>query len=86
MGHQTTILRAKFSPDSKQLITVSGDATVRFWDLDGNRELFTLNLPTNSGKPVPLWDFDFRCTPNGCFIVVPLTHGRLVWYELGKIY
>lgn len=86
-GHQTTILRAAFSPDNRQLVTVSGDATVRFWDLNGNRELFTLNLPTNSGMPEPLWDFDFRCVEEGeCWIAIPLMSGKLSLYDLGKIY
>jgi WD40 repeat protein len=86
VGHEESILRAAFSPDNQQLATISGDATVRFWDLTNGSELFTLRLPTNSGKPEPLWDFDFRCTPTGCWLVVPLTRGKLVVYELGKIY
>lgn len=80
---------AAFTPDNRQLVTVSGDATVRFWDLEGNKELFTLNLPTNSGKPEPLWDFDFRCVDEGhgdCWVAVPLTKGKLALYNLGKIY
>ncbi len=46
-------------------------------------QLFSLRLPTNSGWPTPLWDFDFRCTPEGnCWIAVPLTREKLVLYEL----
>ncbi len=83
VGHENTILRVVFSPDSQQAATVSSDATVRLWDLSEGRELFSLRLPTNSGWPVPLWDFDFRCTPEGtCWIAVPLTRGKLVLYEL----
>ncbi len=85
-GHNNTILRAEFSPDSHQLATVSGDASVRFWDLNNGTELFSLRLPALPNPPAPLWDFDFRCTPKGCWVAVPLTRGKLVLYDLGRIY
>ncbi len=87
-GHESTIYRAIFSPDGRQAATVSADATLRFWDLHNNgSELFTLRLPANSGRPVPLEDFDFRCTPQGtCRIAIPLTRGKLMLYELKDIY
>jgi len=84
-GHKDTVIRAIFSPDSEQLATVGGDNTVRVWDLLQQSELFTLNLPIK-GKNV-VWDFDFRCTPTGCWIAVPLTNNqKLMLYELGRIY
>ncbi len=84
VGHEQTVFRAIFSPDSSQLATVGGDATVKLWEVKTGKELFTLRLPTNSGYPVPLWDFDFRCVPQGdCWIAVPLTRGKLVVYGLG---
>ena len=83
VGHEQTIIRATFSPDSGQLATVSTDATVRLWDLATGGELFTLRLPADRGPPAPLWDFDFRCTPTGCWIAVPLTSGKLALYDLG---
>jgi WD40 repeat protein len=86
VGHEQTIFRAIFSPDGHQLATVSSDATLRMWDLDTGGELFSLRLPTHRGTPAPLWDFDFRCTPTGCWIAVPLTRGKLALYEFGKIY
>ncbi len=85
-GHGNAIWRAKYSPDGHQLATVSADATVRFWDLSSGAELFALRLPALPNPPAPLWDFDFRCTPTGCWIAVPLTRGKLVLYELGRIY
>ncbi len=85
-GHKNTILRAEFSPDGQQLASVSGDATVRFWDLNNGNELFALRLPALPSPPAPLWDFDFRCTPKSCWIAVPLTSGKLVLYDLGLIY
>jgi WD40 repeat protein len=86
VGHEQTVFRAIFSPDGHQLATVSADATLRLWDLDTGGELFSLRLPTHRAPPEPLWDFDFRCTPKGCWIAVPLTRGKLALYEFGTIY
>jgi WD40 repeat protein len=86
VGHESTVYRATFSPDGHQLATVSTDATLRLWDLDTGGALFSLHLPTHRAHPVPLWDFDFRCTPTGCWIAVPLTRGKLALYEFGTIY
>jgi WD40 repeat protein len=87
-GHESTIYRIIFSPDGQQVVTASADATLRFWDLHNEgKALFSLRLPTNSGRPVPLWDFDFRCAVQGhCWIAVPLTRGKLMLYELRNIY
>lgn len=83
-GHEQTVLTAIFSPDSRQLATVGGDMTVRVWDLDTLSELLRLRLP-DEWHTNPLWDFDFRCTPTGCWIAVPLTSGKLALYNLGRI-
>jgi len=87
-GHESTIYRVLFSPDGQHIATVSADATLRLWDLhEEGKELFSLRLPTNSRWPVPLRDFDFRCTEQGnCWLAVPLTRGKLMLYELGNIY
>jgi WD40 repeat protein len=47
VGHEQTVHRAIFSPDGHQLATVSGDTTLRLWDLDTGGELFSLRLPTH---------------------------------------
>jgi WD40 repeat protein len=81
-GHQDTVFRAIFSPDNQQIVTASADATIRFWDLKNGSELFVLKLPSRRA----LRDFDFRCTPQGCWIAVPLNRGKLALYELGDIW
>ena len=83
VGHQQTVFRARFGPDGNQLASVSADETVRMWDLRTATELFTLRLPAQGRNS--LYDFDFRCTPAGCWIAVPLTSGKLALYELGDI-
>ncbi|MEA3302647.1 MAG: hypothetical protein U9Q75_05140 [Pseudomonadota bacterium] len=82
--HENAVFKARFLPGGDQLATVSVDATVRLWDLSTQSELFALRLPTNQGLPTPLWDFDFRCTPTGCWLAVPLTRGKLALYNFGK--
>jgi len=57
---------------------------VRFWDLRQRKELFTLNIPSEIKKNA-LWDFDFRCTPTGCWMAVPLPNHRVVLYNFGRI-
>lgn len=87
-GHENSVLRVFYTPDNQQLVTIGGDATLRFWDLTKTpgSELFTLPLPARPNPPAPVWDFDFRCTPTGCWMAVPLTRGQLVLYELGRLY
>ena len=92
VGHENTIYRVEYSPNGKQLFTASADASVKMWDLETQTELFSLHLPTNSGWPIPLWDFDFNCTQSSddsvgqCWLAVPLFRGKLVLYDLGKPY
>jgi WD40 repeat protein len=62
---------------------VAWDATVRLWDVDTGEQLFALRLPGDRASPEPHYDFDFRCTPTGCWLAVPLTRGKLALYDLG---
>lgn len=85
LGHRQSVLRAIFSPDGQQLATVSGDNTVKFWDLLQRSELFTIKLPTQGKNAV--WDFDFRCIANKstCWVAVPLSKShQLALYELSQ--
>jgi len=81
-GHEQAIIRAIYTPDSKQLATVDGDMTLRLWDVERMQPLFALRLPTEIHAPSPLWDFAFQCLPSGdCIAAIPLTVGRLAVYR-----
>jgi WD40 repeat protein len=82
-GHENTIYRAVFAPDSQSVATVSMDTTVKFWQLEQGKELFSLALPTEFMEPSAVWDFDFRCLKDKCLIAVPLVRGQLQLYTLG---
>lgn len=83
-GSENAVFKARFLPGGDQLATVGVDARVRLWDFATESELFALRVPTNQGEPVPLWDFDFRCTPSGCWLALPLTRGKLALYDFGR--
>ncbi|EIJ41111.1 WD40 repeat-containing protein [Beggiatoa alba B18LD] len=86
IGHENSILKALYLPDPQQLITLSSDASIRFWDISENNELFSLRLPSHSGYPIPMWDMDFQCMAQTCWLAVPLTRGELLLYKMGRIY
>src|SRR5947209_2245501 len=44
-GHSAPIFQAVFSPDGEELITVSLDKTIRFWDVNTGRSLRVLRPP-----------------------------------------
>jgi len=82
-GHENTVFRAAFTPDSQQLATVSADTTVKFWRLDLGMELFSLALPSNREEGAPsTQDFSFRCQKDNCLIAAPIVSGQLQLYHL----
>ena len=62
-------------PTDDDPIIVSVDKNGRYY--------VSLGDPDKQGEPVPLWDFDLRCTPTGCWLAVPLTRGKLALYDFG---
>ncbi|CAG1770631.1 partial putative serine/threonine-protein kinase PkwA, partial [uncultured bacterium] len=80
IGHEQTVFKAIFSPDSQQLVTI-GDVTAKVWDIEQNTQLFSLHLPTELGSSTPFWDFDFRCYQEKCLMAVPLVRGVLQLYH-----
>ncbi len=91
VAHQGTIYKAQFSPDGYQVATIASDGTLKMWDVEADIErlLFSIDLPIpttplSRGVSSPVYDFDFRCTTTGCWIVIPMLHGRIVTYHFGK--
>ncbi len=86
-GHTEAILQAKFAPGG-HLLTAGADATLRFWEIDRTRQLFSLELPSPPRPQLnaesPLLSFDFRCISGtkNCILAVPLNkRGALALYE-----
>ena len=79
-----TIYRVIFSPDGMQLLTLSQDSTIRFWDLSTDQELFALKLPV---KPHKIFNFDYQCSETGdCWIGVPLLNKQLMIFHQKDIF
>ena len=51
-GHSSTILDFDFSPDGKNLVTVSSDRTVRVWDLASGDQLWSTVAHANGANAV----------------------------------
>jgi eukaryotic-like serine/threonine-protein kinase len=43
-GHTDTVVKVRFLPDSRRLITVAQDKTLRFWDIESNEPLSQIEL------------------------------------------
>ncbi|MCV6637831.1 hypothetical protein [Candidatus Albibeggiatoa sp. nov. NOAA] len=92
IAHNNTIYKAQFSLDGNQIATLSSDGTLKVWDIGAktNHLLFSIDLPIPNnvslprGVSSPVYDFDFRCTPTGCWMVIPMIHGRIAVYNFGK--
>ncbi|MCI5146096.1 MAG: hypothetical protein D3923_11340, partial [Candidatus Electrothrix sp. AR3] len=79
-----------FTPTGHHVITVSSDATVRFWNTETCRQVFSIPLPA---KPYEVGitnnkvrDFDFHCSNSDCLLAVPLVNGKMVIYEFKGFY
>ncbi|OUD16016.1 hypothetical protein TPSD3_01025 [Thioflexithrix psekupsensis] len=86
-GHQDTVRQGFFSPDGYQVITVSQDNTVQFWDLSKKQEeanFFRLTLPLTG----EIRHSDLRCVEQTCWLIVPaseqeeLTSGAIALYSI----
>jgi WD40 repeat protein len=72
-GHTEAVLSVHFSPDGRQLVTGSGDSTVRFWDLQ-------TQLPKKDGKVHTTWVMAVAWAPDGVSLVSGDKEGLLhVW-------
>src|SRR5437660_8071561 len=48
-GHSATVLKVAFTPNGKELITISRDKTVRFWDVGTGKAGRVFHLPVGAG-------------------------------------
>ncbi|HVJ85991.1 MAG TPA: protein kinase [Caulifigura sp.] len=78
-GHATTIFDFAFSPNGKYVATVSGDRTMRVWDLDNGDQVWSVVAHANEARGV-----DF--SPDGRMIATTGVGGRLsIWWWEQKV-
>ena len=51
-GHTSTVWKVLFTPDGKELISVSDDKTIRFWDVASGEPIRVLRPPIGPGTRV----------------------------------
>ncbi|CAF2323947.1 unnamed protein product [Brassica rapa subsp. trilocularis] len=76
-GHAEAVLCVSFSPDGKQLASVSGDTTVRLWDLNTETPLFTCKGHKN-------WVLSIAWSPDGKHLVSGSKSGELCCWNPKK--
>ncbi|TKR86687.1 hypothetical protein L596_011226 [Steinernema carpocapsae] len=58
-GHDAVVLDVNFLPaDPSKFVTVSGDFTAKVWDVEANRNLFSLNGHDKSVRALACWQND----------------------------
>jgi eukaryotic-like serine/threonine-protein kinase len=76
-GHSAEVITVEWSPDGSRVVTASGDATAKLWDLEGNL------LHTLSGHTKGLYRAKF--SPDGKRIVTTSTDGTArLWSAEGE--
>ncbi|KAI8325308.1 putative actin cortical patch component protein [Martensiomyces pterosporus] len=50
-AHKGSIYAVSWSPDSKYIVTSSGDRTCKFWDIEGDRLVNTVEIAPGSSSP-----------------------------------
>ncbi len=78
-GHATTIFDFAFSPNGKYLATVSGDRTMRVWDLNKGEQIWSVVAHANDARGVAF-------SPDGRMIATTGVGGRLsIWWWEQKV-
>ena len=67
-GHTAAVSKVLFTPDGKELISVSGDKTIRIWDVDSGKPLRVLRPPIGQGFLGAL--FAAAMSPDGRMLAV----------------
>jgi WD40 repeat protein len=76
-GHTSLVNRLLFTPDGKQLVSVSSDKTIRVWDVGRGATVRVLRPPVGKGKEGELFAADL--SPDGKTLAVggvPAGNGR----------
>lgn len=84
VGHDNAIFDIKATPDSKTLLTASGDKTIKHWDVETKKEVAVITPHYSSIKSISIYDsnivasgsrdgcikvHDFRCKDPTIFII-----------------
>lgn len=77
-GHRGTIFQVEVLPSGKQLVTISGDGTLRRWEMETGKELGQLRIPDGA--------YSFALSPDGKWLVADGIDGavRLIDVATGK--
>jgi WD40 repeat protein len=76
-GHTATVTKVLFLPDSKHVVSVSMDKTIRLWDASNGEPISTYHLPVGPGDEGAL--FGAAISPNGQWLAVagvPFGNGK----------
>jgi WD40 repeat protein len=79
-GHTGSVRGMVFTRDSKQLISVSHDKTIRIWDVETGRSVQVLRTPTGSGKVGEY--FGVALSPDGKTLAAGGWYGRIFLIDL----
>lgn len=75
-GHQDTVLDMAFFPDGRRFVSVSGDSTVRIWDLSKEGSGSLISHPLADGN----YFSNVAVSPNGNLFAAGATNGKItVW-------
>src|SRR5208283_2467351 len=67
-GHTSAVRKVLFTPDGKELISVSDDKTIRFWDVASGEPIRVLRPPIGPGREGEL--FAAASSPDGRTLAV----------------
>ena len=67
-GHTSNVWKVLFTPDGKELISVSDDKTIRFWDVASGEPIRVLRPPIGPGREGKL--FAAALSPDGRTLAV----------------